>query len=260
MQQASKKRKSTDRGDPRLGHAYVLGLLIQTQSLQSHYLEETLKRVEHAIQRTTQPIDFEARPNLVHALVTAVEQNNLVVNLCPQVTRLFRLMLTKMENPNVVERHSVLSRILGLQCQTTTQEALRYELLYTLLQYANRGIMNVDELKHHAGGSSVMPLLDAAIAIAEEYRPCVDDIMQTLLSRDEYRVVSEYVFGPSKPSNTEIMVDAWANMLKPTCKYGERCYRKNPQHLHDWYHPAQGSDAAYALQVDHELNNVLENC
>lgn len=33
-----------------------------------------------------------------------------------------------------------------------------------------------------------------------------------------------------------------ASKLKPLCKFGEKCYRKNPQHLNDYRHPKRKSD------------------
>jgi len=33
-----------------------------------------------------------------------------------------------------------------------------------------------------------------------------------------------------------------ASKLKPICKYGEKCYRKNPKHLAEYSHPESKSD------------------
>jgi hypothetical protein len=33
-----------------------------------------------------------------------------------------------------------------------------------------------------------------------------------------------------------------ANQAKPVCKYGAGCYRNNPEHLEQYYHPQPGAD------------------
>ena len=42
---------------------------------------------------------------------------------------------------------------------------------------------------------------------------------------------------------------------KPTCRYGSRCYRKNPEHLRRFAHPSPGADSA----ASEELQSVGSN-
>ena len=39
---------------------------------------------------------------------------------------------------------------------------------------------------------------------------------------------------------------------KPACKYGSKCYRKNPQHLNDFYHPPNEEEDEVVVLDDND--------
>ena len=43
---------------------------------------------------------------------------------------------------------------------------------------------------------------------------------------------------------------------KPTCRYGSRCYRKNPEHLRRFAHPSPAADSAASEELQSVGSNV----
>ena len=66
-----------------------------------------------------------------------------------------------------------------------------------------------------------------------------EDEKEILLSDDQ----SDLVTNDEETSEAELTDEETNVKIKPSCVYGSECYRKNAQHLAEFYHPPQDENA-----------------